>query len=140
MSAFDGKHIIVKVGSVTVLGQTSGSLDYSIDMLETTDKLSKDPVTGITHKTYIPGDRDGTISIEGNTSMDANGWPELYDLYANQTVAATIYYGSTVAGQKYYSQSGFLSSLTRTDGQNAIATYSATFQKSGAASEAVVPT
>ena len=138
--AFDGKHVIVKVGSVTVLGQTSGSLEYSVDMLETTDKLAKDPVTGITHKTYIAGDRDGTISIEGNTSMDANGWPELFDLYADQTVAATIYYGSTVAGEKYYSQSGWLSSLSRTDGQNAIATYSATFQKTGAATEQVVPT
>ena len=138
--AFDGKQIIIKVGTVTVLGQTSGSLEYSVDMLETTDKLSKDPVTGITHKTYIAGDRDGTISIEGNTSMDANGWPELFDLYATQTVAATIYYGSTVAGQKYYSQSGWLSSLSRTDGQNAIATYSATFQKTGPATELVVPT
>lgn len=138
--AFDGKQIIIKVGSVTVLGQTSGSLEYSVDMLETTDKLSKDPVTGITHKTYIPGDRDGTISIEGNTSMDANGWPELYDLYAKQTVAATIYYGSTKAGEKYYSQSGFLSAVSRNDGQNAIATYSATFQKTGAPSENVVPT
>jgi hypothetical protein len=138
--AFDGKHIIVKVGTVTVLGQTSGSLDYSIDMLETTDKLTKDPVTGITHKTYIAGDRDGTISIEGNTSMDANGWPELFDLYESQTVAATITYGSTVAGQKFYSQSGLLSGLTRTDGQNSIATYSATFQKTGPATEAIVPT
>jgi len=138
--AFDGKHIIVKVGTVTVLGQTSGSLDYSIDMLETTDKLTKDPVTGITHKTYIAGDRDGTISIEGNTSMDANGWPELFDLYESQVIAATIYYGSTVAGQKFYSQSGWLSGLTRTDGQNSIATYSATFQKTGPATEAVVPT
>lgn len=138
--AFDGKHIIIKVGSVTVLGQTSGSLEYSVDMLETTDKLSKDPVTGITHKTYIAGDRDGTISIEGNNDMDANGWPELFDLYATQTVAATIYYGSTVAGEKYYSQSGWLSSLSRTDGQNAIATYSATFQKTGPATEEIVPT
>lgn len=138
--AFDGKKIIIKVGSVTVLGQTSGSLEYSVDMLETTDKLSKDPVTGITHKTYIAGDRDGTISIEGNTSMDANGWPELFDLYASQTVAATIYYGSEVAGEKYYSQSGWLSSLNRTDGQNAIATYSASFQKTGPATELVVPT
>lgn len=138
--AFDGKHIIIKVGSVTVLGQTSGSLEYSVDMLETTDKLSKDPVTGITHKTYIAGDRDGTISIEGNNDMDANGWPELFDLYATQTVAATIYYGSTVAGEKYYSQSGWLSNLSRTDGQNAIATYSATFQKTGPATEEIVPT
>lgn len=138
--AFDGKHIIVKVGSVTVLGQTSGSLEYSVDMLETTDKLSKDVVTGVTHKTYIAGDRDGTISIEGNTSMDSNGWPELFDLYKDQTVAATIYYGSTVAGEKYYSQSGWLSSLSRTDGQNAISTYSATFQKTGPATENVVPT
>lgn len=138
--AFDGKQIIIKVGSVTVLGQTSGSLEYSVDMLETTNKLSKDPVTGITHKTYIAGDRDGTISIEGNTSMDANGWPELFDLYVDQTVAAIIYYGSTVAGQKYYSQSGWLSSLSRTDGQNAISTYSATFQKTGPSTELVVPT
>ena len=140
MAAFDGKHILVIVGSTTVLGQTSGSLEYSIDMLETTDKLSKDPVTGITHKTYIAGDRDGTISIEGNTAMDANGWPYLFDMYAGQTVAATIKYGSTVAGEKFYTQSGWLSSLSRTDGQNAIATYSASFQKTGAPTEEIVPT
>lgn len=140
MAAFDGKHILVTVGSITVLGQTSGSLEYSVDMLETTDKLAKDPLTGITHKTYIAGDRDGTISIEGNTSMDPDGWPELFDLYANQTVAATIKYGSTKAGEKFYSQNGWLSNLSRTDGQNAIATYSATFQKTGAATEQVVPT
>jgi len=138
--AFDGKHIIVKVGSITVLGQTSGSLDYSIDMLETTDKLTKDPVTGITHKTYIPGDRDGTITIEFNTSMDANGFPALFDLYQGQTVAATITYGSTVAGQKFYSQSGWLSGLNRTDGQNSIATGTANFQKSGPAIESIVST
>jgi hypothetical protein len=138
--AFDGKRVMLKVGSITVLGQTSGSLEYSIDMLETTDKLSKDPTTGITHKTYIAGDRDGTISLEFNTSMDANGFPALFDLYEGQVVAATIYYGSTVPGEKYYSQSGWLSSLSRTDGQNAIATGSATFQKTGPATELVVPT
>lgn len=138
--AFDGKHILVIVGNVTVLGQTSGSLEYSVDMLETTDKLTKDPITGITHKTYIAGDRDGTISIEGNTAMDANGWPELFDLYANQTVAATIKYGSTVPGEKFYTQSGWLSSLSRTDGQNAISTYSASFQKTGPAVESIVAT
>lgn len=138
--AFDGKHILVIVGTTQVLGQTSGSLEYSVDMLETTDKASKDPVTGITHKTYISGDRDGTISIEGNTKMDSNGWPYLFSVYAGQTVAATIKYGSTVVGEKFYTQSGLLSALSRTDGQNAIATYSATFQKTGPATEGTVTT
>jgi hypothetical protein len=136
--ARDGKFIIVKVGNVTVLGQTSGSLEYTVDMLETTDKLSKDPTTGITHKTYIQGDRDGTISIDFNTKDDANGFPLLYNLYNTQTVSATIYYGSDQAGGKYYSQSGFLSNLSTTDPMNAISTGSATFQKSGAPTEATV--
>jgi hypothetical protein len=136
--ARDGKFIIVKVGNVTVLGQTSGSLEYTVDMLETTDKLSKDPVTGITHKTYIQGDRDGTISIDFNTKDDANGFPLLYNLYNTQTVSAVIYYGSDQAGGKYYSQAGFLSNLSTTDPMNAISTGSATFQKSGAPTEATV--
>jgi hypothetical protein len=138
--AFDGKFVLVKVGTTTVLGQTSGSLEYSVDMLETTDKLTKDPVTGITHKTYIAGDRDGTISIEGNVNDGSNGWPLLYNSFATQTVAASIVYGSEIPGGKIYTQSGFITSISRTDGQNSISTYSATFQKTGAPVETTVST
>jgi len=136
--ARDGKFILVKVEGVAVLGQTSGSLDYSVDMLEVTDKLSKDPVTGITHKEYIAGDRDGTISIDFNSKDDPNGFPLLFDMYENQTVPATIVYGSDKLGEKFYEQDGWLSNLTRTAGQNAIETGSATFQKSGAPVEKTV--
>jgi hypothetical protein len=136
--AFDGKHVILQVDSVTVLGQTSGGMDYTIDALETTTKDDKDPSTGITHKTYILGDRDGTINIEGNTSDDANGWSLLYDLYETQVTPATLVYGGTEPGQKFYTQDGWLTSVSRSDPQNAIGTYSATFQKSGAPTEGTV--
>jgi hypothetical protein len=138
--ARDGKYVIVKVGSIEVLGQTSGSLEYSVDMLETTDKLSKDPTTGITHKTYIAGDRDGTISIEFNTKDDADGFPALFALYAGQTTPATLIYGGTKPGDKFYTQTGWLSSLSTTDPMNAISTGSASFQKSGAPTEGTVTT
>jgi hypothetical protein len=138
--ARDGKFIIVQVGSIKVLGQTSSSLELTVEMLETTDKLSKNVTTGITHKTYIPGDRDGTLSIEFNTKDDANGFPALYALYATQTVAATITYGGEKPGDKFYSVSGWLSNLSTSDPQNAISTGSATFQASGATTESTVTT
>jgi hypothetical protein len=138
--AFDGKKVIVKIGGDTFLGQTSSSLDFSVDMLETTDKLTKDPVTGITHKTYIAGDRDGTIGIDFNSKDDPEGFPLLFDLYANQVVPATITYGGEEPGDKFYTLSGWLSNATRTDGQNAIATGSATFQKTGVPVEGTVST
>lgn len=139
MAGVDGKFIIIKVGSVTVLGQTSGSDENSVNMLETTDKLSKDAITGITHKTYIAGDRDGTVSLEGNFDFNADNWRELYDLYLGQVVPATMYVGSTEVGETYIEQDGWLSGITRTYGQNAIATYSATFQKTGVPTVEVVP-
>jgi hypothetical protein len=136
--AFDGKNIILKVNDTTVLGQTAGGYDLSAEPLETTDKLSKDPITGITHKTYILGDRDGTVTLEGNTKDDIDGWPTLFGLYASQVTPATIYYGGEETGEKFYTQSGWLTSVSRTDNQNTISTYSATFQKSGAPTESTV--
>lgn len=138
--AIDGKYVLLQVGATVVLGQTGGSLDYSVDMLETTDKLSKDPVTGITHKTYIAGDRDGTITIDGNQKDESDGWPLLYNLYNTQVVPASIRYGGTEPGQKFYTQDGWLTSISRTDPRNGISTYSATFQKTGPATESTVTT
>jgi hypothetical protein len=136
--AFDGKQIILKVDDVVVLGQTSGGYDLTSEPLETTDKLSKDALTGITHKTYILGDRDGTITIDGNTKDDAAAWPLLFDLYATQVASATIYYGGEETGEKFYSQQGWLTAVNRSDAQNTISTYSATFQKSGPPTEGTV--
>ena len=138
--ARDGKFVVVKVGAITALGQTSSSLEFTVDMLETTDKLSKNVTTGITHKTYIAGDRDATISIDFNTKDDANGFPALYALYATQVVTATITYGGEKPGDKFYTVTGWLSNLSTTDPQNAISTGSATFQASGVPTEGTVTT
>ena len=136
--ARDGKNVIVKVGAITALGQTSSSLEFTTDMLETTDKLSKDPVTGITHKTYIAGDRDGTLSIDFNTKDDANGFPALFAIYAGQVTPATLTYGGEKNGDKFYTVTGWLSNLSTTDPQNAISTGSASFQISGVPVEGTV--
>lgn len=136
--AIDGKFVIIKVDNITLLGQTSGGLEGTVTMLETTDKLTKDPVTGITHKTYIAGDRDGTSTVEGNTTSEDNNWALLYEMYAGQVVPGVMYYGGESPGDKAYQQDVWLSNLSRTDGQNAISTYSATFQKSGVPTEIVV--
>jgi len=136
--AIDGKFVILKVGIISVLGQTSGGMEATVEMLETTDKLSKDPATGITHKTYIAGDRDGTQTVEGNASFEDNNWSLLYEMYLTAVAPATIYYGGTEPGEKYYSQSGWLMSISRTDPQNGISTYSAQFQKTGVPTENTV--
>lgn len=140
--AFDGKTVLVEVdtgsGYIDLLGQTSGSLEFTVDALETTDKLSRNVSTGITHKTYIGGHRDGTITVEGNVKDDANGWPKLYAIFTAggaNNAKATIKYGSVETGGKFYSQDAILTSMSRTDGDNEISTYSASFQKTGAPTE-----
>ena len=144
MAKTDGKFVVVDVtpsggAEVTLLGQTSGSLEYSIDPLETTDKLSKDPSTGVTHKSYIGGHRDGTITVEGQTDDSASGgWPSLYAIYmagGANNAKATIKYGDEQVGGKFYSQDAILTSFSRSDADNEISTYSATFQKVGAPTE-----
>ena len=136
--ARDGKFVLVEIDSIKILGQTSASLDFSVDMLETTDKDSKDPVTGVTDKTYIAGDRDGTFAIDFNSKDDPNGFPKLFTLFADGAAPVSIRWGGTLTGAKYYTCQGWLSGLTRTSGQNAIETASATFQKTGPVTELTV--
>lgn len=141
--ANDGKFVLVDVETtpgtfVSILGQTSGALDYTVDALETTDKLSKDPATGVTHKTYIGGHRDGTITVDGNVKEGTNGWPTLYAIYiagGANNAKAKIRYGNELPGGKFYTQDAILTGLSRSDGDNEISTYSATFQKTGAPTE-----
>ena len=140
MAGIDGKFVVLKIGSTQVLGQTSGSLEGSVDMLETTTKDILDPTTGVTHKTYIAGDRDGTIDIEGNYTDDANNWALLYEQYLDQVTPATLIYGGTKPGDTFYEQDGWLMSISRTDPRNGISTYSASFQKSGVPEKKTVTT
>jgi hypothetical protein len=137
--AQDAKFVLVDVEVstntwVSVLGQTSGSLDYTVDVLETTDKLSKDPSTGVTHKTYIGGHRDGTITVEGNVKEGSTGWDALYAIYlagGANNAKAKIRYGSEEPGKKFYTQNAILSNLSRSGADNTIETYTANFQKTG---------
>jgi|GEM_PF-1529607 len=138
--AQDGKFIIIKVGTTTIKGQISGSDEATVDMLETTDKLTKDAVTGITHKTFIAGDRNSTLTIEGNFDQEDDNWETLYALYRTQVATAVAYFGGVKAGDTFIEQAAWLSNVTRTYGQNAVATYSASLQLSGVPTLGTVPT
>jgi len=146
--AQDAKFVLVDIETApsvftSILGQTSGSLDFTVDTLETTDKLSKDPSTGVTHKSYIGGHRDGTITVEGNVKNGAAGWDALYAIFmagGANNAKAKIRYGSEVPGEKFYTQDAILTNVSRSGSDNAIETYSASFQKTGAPTEGTATT
>lgn len=137
MAAFDGKFVIVKIGGQSLLGQTSSSLSFEADMLETTDKLSKDSTSKATFRTYIGGHKNATLEVSGNTDTGANGWTKLFDLWTKGLAEekATIIYADERVGGKNYAVDGLLMSLSRDDSDNSISTFTASFQVTGKPAE-----
>lgn len=136
MATNNGTALLVGIGGTTVSCQTNSSaLNLTRDMIETTCK----DATG-SNKTYIPGEKGSTIDVEA--SYDPAGTLAFSDIFADWDAGTVITWtwGSTDAGEKYYTGSGYIADLTPSAPQNDRATYSFTIQVTGAVTEASNPT
>jgi predicted secreted protein len=118
-------------GTLTkIANATSNDFTITKDMIETTNKDSAGA------KEYIAGEYGYTMSVEGMFEEDGSvgaliSWKEIItDLLAGTSV--TIVMTSNVTGDLKLSGSAFFNDLKLTAPQNAVSTFTASIQGSGA--------
>ena len=118
-------------GTLTKIAKaTSNDFTITKDMIETTNKDSGGA------KEYIAGEYGYTMSVEGMFEEDGSvgaliSWKEIItDLLAGTSV--TIVMTSNVTGDLKLSGSAFFNDLKLTAPQNAVSTFTASIQGSGA--------
>lgn len=118
-------------GTLTkIANATSNDFTITKDMIETTNKDSAGA------KEYIAGEYGYTMSVEGMFEEDGSvgaliSWKEIMtDLLAGTSV--TIVMTSNVTGDLKLSGSAFFNDLKLTAPQNAVSTFTASIQGSGA--------
>lgn len=122
---FVDDNVVITIDGTQFDEITSWSFDRSIEQIETTSFDSAGD------KTYKPGDRDATISIEALWKADSShGLKETLDDIEART-ENTILITSEVSGDDTISASGNVSSVSVSASKNSPATVSITFQVSG---------
>jgi predicted secreted protein len=124
-------------GTLTkIANATSNDFTITKDMIETTNKDSAGA------KEYIAGEYGYTLSVEGMFEEDASvgaliSWKEMItDLLAG--TAVTIVMTSNVTGDLKLSGSAFFNDLKLTAPQNAVSTFTASIQGTGALTVSVI--
>jgi predicted secreted protein len=124
-------------GTLTkIANATSNDFTITKDMIETTNKDSAGA------KEYIAGEYGYTLSVEGMFEEDASvgaliSWKEMItDLLAGTSV--TIVMTSNVTGDLKLSGSAFFNDLKLTAPQNAVSTFTASIQGTGALTVSVI--
>ena len=124
-------------GTLTkIANATSNDFTITKDMIETTNKDSAGA------KEYIAGEYGYTMSVEGMFEEDGSvgaliSWKEIMtDLLAGTSV--TIVMTSNVTGDLKLSGSAFFNDLKLTAPQNAVSTFTASIQGTGALTVSVI--
>lgn len=132
MAKLDGRKIALVIGSATLVGRTTGSINLAADMLDATtaDSAGK--------KEYLSGESGGTISVGGLYDPAAvEGVSEAIG-YLMAGTSLTVKFGETAAGGTYWTSSALISSVAVTGDKNSLASYTLALQLSGAITEATV--
>lgn len=95
MSKVIGNNILMLIGGVTMIGQTSGDIDVSCDLIDVTSKSASGK-----WGSYIPGRLNASLSVEG-----------LYDPTASGVVNSKTLFDHIVAGTEVTFRFGQLGDL-----------------------------
>lgn len=124
----------ISAGGTAITCLTNATLSMSTDMRDTTCKDSND------FTDHLPATKSWTMAGDAWYSTDgANGASTLFGYWNNSTLVAIVY-GSSVAGDKKYSGSGYITSLefTSPGGTNENCAFSFEFTGAGALTEGTV--
>lgn len=125
----NGTDLLIYVGGTAVAHATSHSLSLSMDTRDATTKDSE----GWTDR--LEGLRSWEISGNALFAFDAAyGFDDLFTVYTGRT-AVTVKFSSEVSGDKYYSGSGYLTSLTLDAPTEDNASFAFTVQGNGTLTE-----
>lgn len=113
--------------------QTDVSISMSTNMIQTSCK------DDAADASYLPGEKSWTASVAGLQAFDATeGFTELFADWDNQT-AISLVYQTAVTGDKKYSGSAYITSLSNnSSGNDEAVTWTAELQGTGALVEATV--
>jgi TP901-1 family phage major tail protein len=128
----NGTDLIIKVGSDTVAYATSCSLELSADEIDQTSKDSggwKDIAAGL-RSWNMSAD---ALYVNNAAASSEDGFPELTTaLIARTAVTVHFTFGTAATGDYVYSGSAIITSLSLSSGVEDQATYSVTFNGTGA--------
>lgn len=131
MAKFNGTDLLIFVDGNAVAHSTSCTLTINQNQVDSTDKDSS------RWDEFINGQRSWTVDCDGlvdySTSVNSN---ELFDggITTNSTV--TLIFSTAVSGARYYSGTANVSSLTETGELDSPASFSVSFQGTGALTRA----
>jgi predicted secreted protein len=133
MARKNGRFIIVKWNGTQIPGQISGDITIDKNVIDVTDKDSNGWFTGLE-----TGDKNWSITAELHWDAAVSGGaPQLItDIIAGTN--ATVYFGGTTSGEKYYSGTGILQNVSISAANNEAATVSVTIQGTGALTETTI--
>ena len=122
----NGTLIGVYVGSTLISHATEGSISLNMD---TRDSTTKDAAG---QRALLEGVKSGTISVSALYADDATyGVDELMTAWANRTTL-TVKFSTEVTGDSFWSAAAYVTSLEVNAAMEDNASYSATFELTGA--------
>lgn len=131
------KNMKMYFGATALTCQVDASISMQTNTFETTCKDSA------ANAAFLPGNKSWTASVTGNLAFDATlGFSTdttgLFDSWDNQTAVAIVFQ-TAVTGDKKYSGSAYITSLTlNSSGNDNAVTWECQLQGTGAITEAAV--
>lgn len=133
MAKLDGVEIFLKIGTEILVGQTTGDMNLTADMIDCTSKDSGGD------KEYLAGERDATINVDAlYDPAAAQGFSDAFTVLKTGT-AITWSWGQTGSSETFWTGSGYISSVTINGPKNEASSYSLTIQNSGPVTESTNP-
>lgn len=143
MATFNGTKlgVYLSTDSGTSYDLVAAATDCSLSIsTETIDISTKDSSAW---RELLPGMRSASLSVSGLIDYTAatgkKVTTDLFTLLENRT-AVLVRFSNEVVGDKRYGATAYITSLEQSAGTEDTATFSATFEISGAISETSVPT
>lgn len=131
MAKFNGTDLLVFVDGNAVAHSNTCTITINQNQVDATDKDSS------RWDEFINGQRNWTVDVDGlvdySTSVNAN---ELFDDAITANASVTLIFSTAVSGARYYSGSANVASLTETGDLDAPASFSVSFQGTGALTRA----
>jgi TP901-1 family phage major tail protein len=135
MAIFNGTELGVYIGGTLIAAATDCSLSLNMETIDITTKDSSG------YRELLGGLKSGSISCSGLIDyLDASN-KDITDLWTawenRDTLVLKFAKANETAGELSFSASGFITSLEQSGGTEDTATYSATFELTGAITDTV---
>jgi predicted secreted protein len=136
-TGLNGTDVLLKIGQKFISGQTSSSLDETIDIIETTTKFSANKA-----KTKMGGEYSATMSVDckvdPSDSTNATYEETRTTMISREAVSFII--GGTGVGDKYITGNCIISGMSAAHPQNDATTFSVSLEITGLPTTGTVTT